>query len=151
MTTETWRKERVLVLCTGNSCRSQMAEGLLRERAGGQFEVESAGINPTRINPLAIRVMAEIGIDITGQHSKSADEMLRRQFDYVITVCDRAREACPIFPGSARQLHWNFEDPAEASGSEDQRLSVFRRVRDQISAQITGFCSNEAYHQLHVS
>src|SRR6185295_18984069 len=135
-------KQRVLFLCTGNSCRSQMAEGFLRELGGAAFDVASAGVDPTRINPLAVRVMAEAAIDISEQYSKSVDEMTGQDFDYVITVCDRAREACPIFPRAARSLHWSFEDPAEATGAEDDRLIVFRRVRDEISAQVHEFISN---------
>src|SRR5713226_279214 len=135
------KKKRVLFLCTGNSCRSQMAEGLLRELAGNQFEAESAGTNPTRVNPLATRVMAEVGIDITEQRSKSVDEMTGERFDFVITVCDRAREACPVFPGRANRLHWSFDDPAEAEGSEQERLAVFRRTRDEIAASVNHFAS----------
>lgn len=134
-------KKRVLFVCTGNSCRSQMAEGFLRELAGNQFEAASAGTNPTRVNPLAIRVMAEVGIDITEQRSKSVDELTGGRFDYVITVCDRAREACPVFPGRAKRLHWSFDDPAEAEGSEEERLDVFRRTRDEIAASINDFAS----------
>lgn len=132
-------KTRVLFLCTGNSCRSQMAEGLLRELAGNEFDTASAGTNPTQMNPTAVRVMAEAAIDITGQHSKSVDEMIGRRFDYVITVCDRARDACPIFPGDAKQIHWSFEDPADATGTVEERLSVFRRVRDEIADRIREF------------
>ena len=135
-------KQRVLFLCTGNSCRSQMAEGFLRELGGDAFEVASAGVDPTRINPLAIRVMAEAAVDISEQYSKSVDEMTDQQFDWVITVCDRAREACPIFPRAARSLHWSFEDPAEATGAEEDRLIVFRRVRDEISGRVREFVSN---------
>jgi len=135
-------KQRVLFLCTGNSCRSQMAEGFLRELGGAAFDVASAGVDPTRINPLAVRVMAEAAIDISEQYSKSVDEMTGQDFDYVITVCDRAREACPIFPRAARSLHWSFEDPAEATGAEDDRLIVFRRVRDEISGRVREFVSN---------
>jgi arsenate reductase len=131
-------KKRALFLCTGNSCRSQMAEAFLREIAGEEFEVISAGTNPTRIDPMAVRVMAEVAIDTTGQYSKSVDEMTEKQFDYVITVCDRAREACPVFPG-VNQLHWSFEDPAEARGTDDERLVVFRRVRDEIAARVSDF------------
>jgi arsenate reductase len=134
-------KGRVLFLCTGNSCRSQMAEGFLREFGGGAFDVSSAGVDPTRINPLAVRVMAEAAVDISAQYSKSVDEMTDQHFDYVITVCDRAREACPIFPRAARSLHWSFDDPADATGTEEDRLSVFRRVRDEISAQVRQFVS----------
>jgi arsenate reductase len=136
-------KKRVLFLCTGNSCRSQMAEGLLRELAGNEFDAASAGTNPIRINPMAVRVMAEAAIDITGQSSKSVDEMKGQQFDYVITVCDRAREACPVFPHDAKKLHWSFEDPAEATGTEGERLSVFRRVRDEIAERVRDFAYNE--------
>jgi len=132
-------KERVLFLCTGNSCRSQMAEGFLRELGGDAFEVVSAGVDPTRINPLAIRVMAEAAVDISAQYSKSVDEMTDQHFDYVITVCDRAREACPVFPRAARSLHWSFDDPAGAKGTEDERLIVFRRVRDAISERVREF------------
>jgi arsenate reductase len=119
-----------------------MAEGFLREVGGDAFEVASAGVNPTRINPLAVRVMAEAAVDISAQYSKSVDEMTAGQFDYVITVCDRAREACPIFSRAARSLHWSFEDPAEATGAEDDRLIVFRRVRDEISERVRAFVSN---------
>jgi arsenate reductase len=137
-------KKRVLFLCTGNSCRSQMAEGLLRELAGNEFDAESAGTNLTRINPMAVRVMAEAAIDITDQYSKSVDEMKGQRFDYVITVCDRAREACPVFPHDAMKLHWSFEDPAEATGTEEERLSVFRGVRDEIANRIREFLGTQA-------
>jgi arsenate reductase (thioredoxin) len=137
-------KKRVLFLCTGNSCRSQMAEALLRELAANEFDAKSAGTNPTRVNPTAVRVMAEIAIDITGQHSKSVDEMKGQQFDYVITVCDRAREACPVFPHDAKKLHWGFEDPAEATGTEEERLSVFRQVRDEIAERVREFLGAQA-------
>lgn len=132
-------KTRVLFLCTGNSCRSQMAEGFLREFAGDEFEVSSAGISPTRVNGLAVRVMAEVAVDITRQRSKSIDEMNGQQFDCVITVCDNAREACPVFPTAAEQLHWSFEDPAEATGTEEERLRAFRNVRDAISQRLRTF------------
>ena len=134
-------KKRVLFLCTGNSCRSQMAEGALRELAGHRFEAASAGTTPTRINPTAIRVMAEIGIDISEQRSKSVVEMMGEQFDYVITVCDGAREACPFFPGGSTRLHWSFDDPASAAGAEEELLEVFRRVRDEIVLRIREFIS----------
>jgi arsenate reductase len=142
-------KKHALFLCTGNACRSQMAEGALRELAGDRFEVASAGTNPTRVNPMAVRVMAEIGIDISEQRSKSVVEMMGEQFDYVITVCDRAREACPIFPGAATNLHWSFDDPAAAKGTEEDRLDVFRRVRDEIVSKVGGFVS--ARHLAHGS
>ncbi len=125
-------KKTVLILCTGNSARSQMAEGLLRHDAGDRFEVESAGTKPSQVRPEAITVMKELGIDISGHRSKSVDEFAERKFDYVLTVCDNAKESCPIFPGHANRLHRNFEDPAAAGGSENERLAIFRRVRDQL-------------------
>jgi arsenate reductase len=132
-------KKRVLILCTGNSVRSQMAEGLLRHDAGDRFEVESAGTKPGKVRPEAIAVMKELGIDISGHRSKSVDEFAGETFDYVLTVCDNAKETCPIFPGHANRLHQNFEDPAAAQGSEAVRLGVFRQVRDQIRAYLHGF------------
>jgi arsenate reductase len=125
-------KKRVLILCTGNSARSQMAEGLLRHDSGEQFEVVSAGTKASFVRPEAIAVMRELGIDISGHRSKDVDEFQGQQFDYVITVCDHARETCPVFFGAAQKLHRDFEDPAAVSGSEEQRLAVFRRVRDQL-------------------
>src|SRR5215212_10952623 len=127
---------RVLFLCTHNSARSQMAEGLLRDLAGDRFEVMSAGTEATHLRPLAIRVMDEIGIDISGHESKTLDRYLGGPFDYVITVCDEANEACPFFPGAKNRLHWSFEDPSRADGSEEERLAVFRRVRDEIRERI---------------
>jgi arsenate reductase len=132
-------RQRVLFVCTGNSARSQMAEGLLRHKAGNRFEVFSAGTHPTQVRPEAIVVMHEIGIDISPHRSKSVDEFAGLAFDYVITVCDNANETCPVFPGRARRLHWPFEDPAAAQGSEDERKAVFRRVRDQIRARVAEF------------
>jgi arsenate reductase len=132
-------KPRVLFLCTGNSCRSQMAEGLLSHLAGDRFDAASAGTRPAGLNPRAVEVMLEIGIDILGQRSKPVDEFLAQLFDYVITVCDTARDACPVFPGAASRLHWSFEDPAAAQGSTEERLAVFRRVRDQIAARMRHF------------
>jgi arsenate reductase len=124
-------KQRVLVLCTGNSARSQLAEGLLRARAGDRFDVYSAGSQPTgRVLPGAIQVLAEIGIDISSARSKSMMEFIGQPFDYVLTVCDRAAEACPIFPGPAERHHRDFTDPAKYP--EDEQLAVFRRVRDEI-------------------
>jgi arsenate reductase (thioredoxin) len=125
-------KTRVLFLCTHNSARSQMAEGLLRDLAGDRFEVMSAGTEATRVRPLAIRAMEEVGIDISGQESKTLDRYLEEPFDRVITVCDDANESCPFFPGAKARLHWSFEDPSKAKGSEEERLSVFRSVRDRI-------------------
>jgi arsenate reductase len=131
-------KPKVLFLCTHNSARSQMAEGLLRHLAGNHFEVMSAGTEATHVRPLAIRAMDELGIDISGQESKTLDRYLGDTFDYVITVCDDANEACPVFPGARRRLHWSFEDPAQATGSEEERLRVFRLVRDEIKERIEG-------------
>ncbi|HKX32784.1 MAG TPA: arsenate reductase ArsC [Blastocatellia bacterium] len=132
--------KRVLILCTGNSARSQMAEGLLRHDGGGQFEVSSAGVKPGAVRSEAIRVMNEIGIDISGHHSKSVDEFSGRQFDYIITVCDHARENCPVFPGKAIRIHQSFEDPPPPSADDDEeRLAVFRRVRDEIRQWMRGF------------
>ena len=128
--------ERVLFLCTHNSARSQMAEGLLRAWGGERYEAHSAGVEATEVRPLAIRAMAELGIDITGHSSKRLDEYIGTPFDYAITVCDDAREACPYFPGARIQLHWSFDDPSAASGSEEERLAVFRRVRDEIGGRI---------------
>lgn len=133
------KKRRVLILCTGNSARSQMAEGLLRQIAGERFEVASAGVAPTNVRPEAIEVMREIGIDISHHRSKAVDEFLGQQFDYVITVCDNANEQCPTFPGNTKRIHWGFEDPAATVGDEAMRPAVFRRVRDEIKARLIAF------------
>lgn len=125
-------RKRVLILCTGNSARSQMAEGLLRHDAGDRYEVASAGTNPGLVRPEAIQALAELGIDISGHRSKHVDELLHQPFDYVLTVCDNARESCPVFPAAAKVIHHSFEDPAVAEGSEAERLAVFRRVREEI-------------------
>ena len=132
-------KKRVLFLCTGNSCRSQMAEGFLRHMAGDRFEVFSAGIKPTQVNPLAIKVMAEAGIDISKHRSKSAMEFIGQKFDFVVTVCDNAKQTCPIFPGKYEKIHWDLEDPAEAQGTEEERLVFFRRIRDEIKNNVLAF------------
>ncbi len=129
-------KARILFLCTHNSARSQMAEGLLRHLAGDRFEAHSAGTEATRVRPLAIRAMDEVGVDITGQVSKTLERYLGEPFDYVITVCDDANEACPFFPGAKDRLHWPFEDPSRAEGSEEECLAIFRRVRDEIKVHI---------------
>jgi arsenate reductase (thioredoxin) len=129
-------KPRVLFLCTHNSARSQMAEGMLRDLAEDRFEVYSAGTEATHVRPLAIRAMDEMGIDISGQESKTLERYVGEPFDYVITVCDEANEACPFFPGAKSRLHWSFEDPSQATGSEEERLAVFRRVRDEIRERI---------------
>jgi len=128
--------KRVLILCTGNSARSQMAEGLLRRDAGDAFEVFSAGVEPSFVRPHAIEVMRELGIDISGQRSKSVDEFLGREFDYVITVCDHANERCPVFPGTTKRIHWSFDDPAAATGDEASQLAIFRRLRDEIREKL---------------
>jgi arsenate reductase (thioredoxin) len=128
-------RRRVLFLCTHNSARSQMAEGLLRYLAGDRFEVYSAGTEVTRVRPQAIVVMGEIGIDISGQESKTLERYLGEPFDYVITVCDDANEACPVFPGAESRLHWSFRDPSQATG-EEERLGVFRSVRDELRERI---------------
>ena len=132
-------KQRVLILCTGNSARSQMAEGLLRHDAGGRFEVASAGTDPSRVRPEAVEVMKEIGVDISNHRSKSVDEFVSQDFDYVLTVCDQAKQSCPIYPGHGRRLHRSFEDPAAVQGSDEERLSAFRKVRDQIRSYLSGF------------
>jgi arsenate reductase len=126
-------KPSVLILCTGNSCRSHLAEGILRRAAGDWLDVHSAGSKPTgHIHPQAIQVMNEIGIDISAHRSKSVGDFLSRRVDAVITVCGNADQACPIFPGQVRRLHWSFEDPAQARGDDEEVLAVFRRVRDEI-------------------
>jgi arsenate reductase len=132
-------RKRVLILCTGNSARSQMAEGLLRHDAGQRFQVESAGTKPTSVRTEAIAVMRELGIDISAHRSKSVEEFAGQSFDSVITVCDNARESCPVFFGSANRLHHSFEDPAALNGPEEARLALFRRVRDQLRAYLAAF------------
>ena len=129
---------RVLILCTGNSARSQMAEGLLRHLGQGRFEVESAGTHPTQVKPEAIQVMKEIGIDISSQRSKSVDEFRGAEFDYVITVCDNANESCPVFPGAPQRLHWGLPDPAAVS-DPSKRLDAFREVRDALRVELDLF------------
>jgi arsenate reductase len=132
----TMMKHHVLFLCTHNSARSQMAEGLLRHLAGDRFEAYSAGTEATVVRPLAIRAMGELGIDISGQHSKTLDRYLGEPFDAVITVCDQANEACPVFFGAKTRMHWSFPNPSQATGTEEERLSVYRAVRDAIRARI---------------
>ncbi len=134
-------KQNVLILCTGNSARSQMAEGLLRTLAGDRFEVFSAGSRPSVVNPLAIRAMDERGIDIHGHRSKHLSEYLQRPFDYVITVCDNAAETCPFFPGKAERIHWSFPDPAAIEGSDEEKMASFREVRDAIEKQLVAWIS----------
>ena len=132
-------KKRVLILCTGNSARSQMAEGLLRHDAGDRFEVESAGTKPGIVRPEAIAVMKEVGIDITAHRSKHVEEFNGQHFDYVLTVCDNVKESCPLFFGTARRLHQNFTDPAVVDGPQEKRLAAFRNVRDEIRSYLKGF------------
>jgi arsenate reductase len=133
-------KKRVLILCTGNSARSQMAEGLLRHDAGEQFDVESAGTKASSVRPEAIAAMRELGIDISGQRSKNVDEFEGQPFDYVITVCDNARETCPVFFSAAKRLHQSFEDPpAPGVGTDQERMTIFRRVRDELRAYLRKF------------
>jgi arsenate reductase len=130
-------KQSVLILCTGNSARSQMAEGLLRHMAGGRFEVASAGTKPSIVRPEAIQAMKEIGISLAGHRSKSVDEFVGKPIDYVITVCDNAKESCPVFSGPTTRMHWPFEDPpAPHEGTEEERLAVFRTVRDQMKGRL---------------
>ena len=136
-------RKRVLVLCTGNSARSQMGEGLFRHEGRGLYEVSSAGTKPTHVRPEAIAVMKELGIDISGHRSKSVNEFDGQSFDYVVTVCDNARDSCPIFPGAVQRIHWSFEDPAAVEGSETERLAAFRRIRDQIHERVTAFVRNQ--------
>jgi arsenate reductase len=137
-------RERVLFLCTHNSARSQMAEGLLRALAGDRFDVASAGTEATRVHPLAIGAMAEVGIDLGGHRSKTFERFLDEPWDWVVTVCDDASERCPVFPGAARRLHWSFEDPARAPGTEDERLQTFRRIRDEIAARLRAWLGERA-------
>jgi arsenate reductase len=132
----------VLILCTGNSARSQMAEGLLRDMAGDRVEVASAGVAPTQVRPEAIAALKEIGIDISNHRSKSIDEFLTQAFDYVITVCDNANQHCPVFPGG-RRIHWSMEDPAAVKGDEKTRLAAFREVRDELRERLRSFIELE--------
>jgi len=132
-------KKKVLFLCTGNSCRSQMAEGWLRHLAGNEFDVVSAGTHPVGLNPYAVAVMREVDVDISNHVSERVDPYLEQQFDYVITVCDRAQETCPIFPAASTMLHWSFDDPAKAKGTYEQQLIVFRKMRDAIAGRIRRF------------
>jgi arsenate reductase (thioredoxin) len=137
------KKQRVLILCTGNSARSQMAEGLLRHDAGDRFEVFSAGVKPSSVRPEAVAVMREVGIDLSGHRSKHVEEFAGESFDYVLTVCDNARESCPVFSGRTVLIHRNFVDPAASdsleSGSDEKRLAPFRQVRDQIREYLQSF------------
>lgn len=136
--------QRVLFLCTHNSARSQMAEGLLRHRGGTGYEVFSAGTEATVVRPEAIAVMGELGIDISGHESKTLERYFREPFDWAITVCDSACQACPVLPGAARRAHWDLDDPAAAGGTEEERLAVFRRIRDEIDARVSAFVAGDA-------
>ena len=133
-------KKKVLFLCTGNSCRSQMAEGLLRYFAGDTFDVYSAGTKPApEVNPLAVEVMKEIGIDISKQYPKHVKDFIDKKIDYAITTCDNAKDSCPVFPGKAEYIHWGLEDPADATGTKEERLKVFRKTRDLIYDKLQEF------------
>ena len=136
-------KRRLLVLCTGNSARSQMVEGLLRARGGDRFEVFSAGTDPSFVRPQAIAVMRELGIDISHHRSKSLSEFLDDEFDYVITVCDHANQRCPVFPGRVKRIHWSIDDPV-ISGSEETQLAAFRQARDELQDRTQAFLANNA-------
>lgn len=129
-------REKVLFLCTHNSARSQMAEGLLRELAGDRFEAHSAGTEATSVRAEAVAVMAEIGVDLSGAESKTLARYLEEEFEYLVTVCDDANESCPVFPGAMNRLHWSFPDPSKASGGPEERLQVYRRVRNEIRARL---------------
>jgi arsenate reductase (thioredoxin) len=139
-------KPRVLFLCTGNSARSQMAEALLRHLGGNRFEAHSAGLDPKGMNPLTVEALAEIGLDTKGQSSKSLQIYLGQHFDHVITVCDHANEKCPAWPGKTQKHHWSFEDPAAATGTHEEQLNVFRKIRDQISARISAWLEDVPSH-----
>jgi len=135
--------QRVLILCTGNSCRSQMAEALWESLGQGDWQSESAGSKPSGyVHPLAIRAMQEQGIDISANASKSLDQFQKQTFDLVVTVCDNAKESCPVFPGARKTLHWPFDDPADATGSNDEKMGFFRRVREEIKEQIQTYLND---------
>ncbi len=145
-------KTRVLFLCTHNSARSQMAEGLLRHIGGDKFEVESAGTEKTQVQPLAMEAMQEIGVDISRHTSKTLDQFRSQAWDYVITVCARANESCPTFPGDTKRIHWGFDDPSAAAGSHDEKVRVYRRVRDELVGRLRQFAviaERERPDQLH--
>jgi len=138
---------KVLFLCTENACRSQMAEGLVNHDLAGRVQAFSAGVRPSRVNPRAIQVMAELGIDISHQRSKSVDDLAGEHFDLVITVCDRAAEQCPMFPGDTEILHISFPDPARATGTEEEIMAVFRRVRDDLREHLVPLLRQKAQHR----
>lgn len=135
--------KRVLFICTKNSARSQMAEGLVNHDLAGKIQAFSAGTNPSSVHPLAVAVMKELGIDISTHRSKSIDEVASEKFDYVVTLCDRANEVCPVFFGGTKRLHMGFPNPAEATGSEEEKLAAFRKVRDQMRKEIIGFLASQ--------
>src|SRR5437868_7493219 len=137
-------KPKVLFLCTGNSARSQMAEGFLRTLAGDRVIAVSAGISPVPVNPLAVEVMKEIGIDISGQRAKDVSGILKEHFAFVIGVCDKAKERCPIFPFAYKYVQWSLEDPATASGCREEQLAIFRRVRDKVASNVRRFLRDAA-------
>ena len=137
------KRKRVLILCTGNSARSQMAEGLLRHEAGHRFEAYSAGTRPAPVRSEAVAVMREIGIDISAQRSKPVDEFANQEFDFVITVCDSAKEGCPVFPAKTKRIHWSIEDPAAAPGVKEERLAAFRRARDDLRERLQRFAKEQ--------
>ncbi|MFY9725914.1 MAG: arsenate reductase ArsC [Bryobacteraceae bacterium] len=139
------KKQRVLIVCTGNSARSQIAEGLLRHEADERFEVYSAGTQPAQVRAEAVEVMRELGIDISGQRSKPLTEFIGHEFDFVITVCNRAREECPVFAGAPERLHWPFEDPATFVQGGEERLHAFRNLRDRIHSRVMVFLGEGAY------
>jgi len=134
--------KKVIIICTGNSVRSQMAEGFFKKYKSN-WEIRSAGTNPQGLNPLSVKVMLEKGIDISGSKSKSINKFLGQKFDYIITVCDNAKENCPYFPGSAKYIHWSFSDPSSVSGSEEEKLNAFRKVRDEIEKKILEFINSK--------
>ena len=133
------RKQKILFVCTGNSARSQMAEGFVNNLYKDKYEAYSAGTEPSKVNPLAIKVMNETGIDISNHRSKGTIEMLDKEFDLIVTVCDTAKQTCPVFPKMIKQIHKGFEDPAAVKGSEEQKLVIFRNVRDEIREWLKGF------------
>lgn len=145
------QKQRVLFLCTHNSARSQMAEGILRHFAGDRFEVHSAGTEATHVRPEAVQVMQELGIDISGQESKTLERYRHQAFEWVITVCDDAAEACPVFPGKTQRLHWSLPDPSKARGMAEERLAVFRAVRDRLRHLVEVFITADRHAMRDVS
>ncbi len=136
-------KVRIIVICTGNSCRSQMAEGFFRLLGGDNIIVRSAGVSPGGVNPRAVEAMQEVGIDISGHTSDSLTDYLNESFDYVITVCDNAQKNCPVFPGGGKHIHWPFEDPHDATGTDDDVMGIFRKVRDQIQTKVQAWLADK--------